>query len=102
MQIVCKKLTKNHATTLILIEHKTIFSVLKCYLDIIEFIFICFLFWVNKQYINSFLFELFIFIMAFAALSSLLMEKEVVSKEELLKRVKDFCKENKDSFPHVE
>ena len=68
MQIVCKKITQNHPTPLILIEHKTIFSVLKDYLDIAEFIFILFLFWVNKQYINSFLFELFIFILAIAGL----------------------------------
>ncbi len=102
MRIVCKKITQNYPATLILIEHKTIFSVLKGYLDIVEFIFICFLFWVNKQYINSFLFELFIFIMALVSLAALSMKKEVVSKEELLKRVKDFCKENKDSFPHVE
>ncbi|MBQ9214137.1 MAG: hypothetical protein IJ150_09400 [Bacteroidales bacterium] len=79
---------------MILVEHKTIFSVLKDYLDIVEFIFICFLFWVNKQYINSFLFELFIVIMAVAALFSLSMKKEVVSKEELLKRVQNFCEEN--------
>lgn len=94
MRIVCKKLTQNHSTTLILVEHKTIFSVLKDYLDIVEFIFICFLFWVNKQYINSFLFELFIVVMAVAALFSLSMKKEVVSKEELLKKVQDFCEEN--------
>ena len=94
MRIVCKKLTQNHSTTLILVEHKTIFSVLKDYLDIVEFIFICFLFWVNKQYINSFLFELFIVVMAVAALFSLSMKKEIVSKEELLKKVQDFCEEN--------